>query len=190
MDEKFNFETAIVSFNHMYGLPVSPVPLLVNAKRIRDFLDIIRKEVTEGEDILKKMELLEAAYKLQGMHAEDGETVAWPGQAEQELEVLTDMADWLGDIQVYCASEMAKWGLPLDPVLQIIMESNMSKLGADGMPIVDESGKVQKGPNYWKPEPKIKEMLAGKIIKWRTAMHKKMMADRLAAIAAAAEKQG
>jgi predicted HAD superfamily Cof-like phosphohydrolase len=73
------------------------------------------------------------------------------------------LADLLGDIQVYCASEMAKFGLPLDEVLAIIMRSNFSKLGADGKPIYDERGKVQKGPNYWKwkPEPKIKELLSG-----------------------------
>ena len=26
--------------------------------------------------------------------------------------------------------------------------------------IADERGKVMKGPNYWKPEPKIREILA------------------------------
>ena len=77
-----------------------------------------------------------------------------------ELEALTMLADLLGDIQVYCASEMSKFGLPLDDVLGIIMQSNFSKLGADGNPIYDERGKVQKGPNYWKPEPKIQALLA------------------------------
>jgi predicted HAD superfamily Cof-like phosphohydrolase len=70
------------------------------------------------------------------------------------------LADLLGDIQVYCASEMAKFGLPLDQVLAIIMQSNFSKLGADGLPIYDERGKVMKGPGYWKPEPKIQAMLS------------------------------
>lgn len=69
------------------------------------------------------------------------------------------LADLLGDIQVYCASEMAKFGLPLDDVLETIMRSNFSKLGEDGNPIYDERGKVLKGPNYWKPEPAIKELL-------------------------------
>ncbi len=31
----------------------------------------------------------------------------------------------------------------------------------DGLPIYDERGKVLKGPNYWKPEPKIRELLQG-----------------------------
>ena len=31
-------------------------------------------------------------------------------------------------------------------------ESEMSKLGADGKPILREDGKVLKGPNYFKPD--------------------------------------
>jgi hypothetical protein len=43
------------------------------------------------------------------------------------------------------------------------MQSNFSKLGEDGKPIYDERGKVMKGGNYWKPEPKISEILAAKM---------------------------
>jgi hypothetical protein len=39
------------------------------------------------------------------------------------------------------------------------MDSNESKLGADGKPIYDANGKFLKGPNYWKPEPRIKALL-------------------------------
>jgi hypothetical protein len=39
----------------------------------------------------------------------------------------------------------------------------MSKLGADGLPIYDERGKVLKGPGYWKPEPTISLMLQNEI---------------------------
>jgi hypothetical protein len=54
---------------------------------------------------------------------------------------------------------MAKFGLPLDETLAIIMQSNFSKMGADGNPIYDEQGKLQKGPLYYKPEPKLRAML-------------------------------
>lgn len=73
---------------------------------------------------------------------------------------LEDFADWLCDIIVYCASEAARHGLPTEQVLNIIMDSNMSKLGADGKPIINrETGKVEKGPNYWRPEPAIRKLL-------------------------------
>lgn len=73
---------------------------------------------------------------------------------------IADLADWLGDIIVYCTSEAYRHGIPLEQVLSIIMESNASKLGADGRPII-ENGKVQKGPGYWKPEPRIRKLLLG-----------------------------
>lgn len=184
----FDIEESIIAFNNLYGLPVSPVPVLINSKRIKDHLEILRKEVDEGEDILKKMEHLEMMYKQSDAMKIEG--VAWTNQAEQELEVLTDMADWLGDMNVYNLSEMAKWGLPPLAILEIIMASNMSKLGADGLPIVDESGKVQKGPNYWKPEPKIAEFLAKCIVNWRVNQMKERMQPRVDEVLATPDAQG
>ena len=75
------------------------------------------------------------------------------------IDVAVALADLLGDIMVYCRSEALKYGLPLEDVLDIIMDSNESKLGADGKPIYDANGKFLKGPGYWKPEPKIKALL-------------------------------
>ena len=77
-------------------------------------------------------------------------------------EVLTAIADLLGDVIVYCRSEALKYGLPLEDVLDVIMDSNESKLNADGNPIYDANGKFLKGPNYWKPEPRIKALLASR----------------------------
>lgn len=73
---------------------------------------------------------------------------------------IEEFADWLGDIIVYCTSEAIRHGLPMEEILDIIMDSNMSKLGEDGKPIINpETGKVLKGPNYWRPENKILYML-------------------------------
>ena len=74
--------------------------------------------------------------------------------------LLDSVQDLLGDVIVYCRSEAMKYGIPLEAVLDLIMDSNESKLGADGKPIYDENGKFLKGPNYWKPEPQIKQLLA------------------------------
>jgi len=41
-----------------------------------------------------------------------------------------------------------------------VQRSNMSKLGEDGKPIYREDGKVQKGPNYEKPN--LKHIIYGK----------------------------
>ena len=134
------FSNDIEKFNGIYKLPVNAIPTLdvgvPAAERMASFKNILMEEVHEMDEI-----------------------IAAQNAGKDPIEVLTMLADLLGDIQVYCASEMAKFGLPLDQVLAIIMQSNFSKLGADGMPIYDERGKVMKGPNYWKPEPKLQTML-------------------------------
>lgn len=139
------FADDIKKFNGIYKLPVSALPTLEVgvpvAQRLAAFKDILMEEVHEMDDI-----------------------IAAQNAGKDPLEVLTMLADLLGDIQVYCASEMAKFGLPLDQVLSLIMQSNFSKLGADGLPIYDERGKVMKGPDYWKPEPKIQAMLEALLV--------------------------
>ena len=109
--------------------------------------DKAAEEVEEANDI---------SDKYQKMLQASGGTL----NPQQKLEILTDMSDWLGDIVVYCSSEAKRWGLPLDQILNVIMQSNFSKLDANGEPIYDERGKVMKGPNYWKPEPKISQLLS------------------------------
>ena len=42
----------------------------------------------------------------------------------------------------------------LNKCFEEVQNSNMSKLGQDGKPIYNESGKVMKGPNYFKPNLK------------------------------------
>lgn len=154
------FTQDIAKFNGIYRLPVNERPTLdylgqavdsreAAALRLTEFKSIIAEEVQEVDDII-------AGLQTGFRHGEAGETE----EIYTDIDALTDLADWLGDIQVYCASEMAKFGLPLDKVLEAIMQSNFSKLGADGEPIYDARGKVMKGPNYWKPEPAISKLLA------------------------------
>lgn len=140
------FADDIKKFNGIYRLPVSQFPTLTAVgdpvARLKAFKDILAEELNEIDAVIAKAETAMAENRY------------------RDVDTLTDLADLLGDIQVYCASEMAKFGLPLDEVLAVIMNSNFSKLGADGEPIYDERGKVQKGPNYWKPEPAINAMIA------------------------------
>jgi len=62
------------------------------------------------------------------------------------------------EVRVAGLNEALRHRIPIEEVLSIIMESNMSKLGKGSVAII-ENGKVQKGPHYWKPEPKIRELL-------------------------------
>jgi len=132
------FADRIKAMNDMYRLPVHEalhVPADV-VDRLRKFKATLVDEVNEIDEIVALAE----------------------GGADP-TEIAVALADLLGDVIVYCRSEAAKYGLPLETVLAVIMDSNESKLGADGNPIYDANGKFLKGPNYWQPEPKIRELL-------------------------------
>lgn len=166
-----SFESKIAYMNGMYKLPLAAFPsfgpsiswqlehgthviqtIVSNGKkptdvqlcadRVSQFMQVVQKELNEGGDILNKL-------------YETGKETDF---SYQEIDYLVDMADWCGDIIVYCASEMARLGIPIMEVLSIIMDSNFSKLDANGQPIIKD-GKFEKGPFYWKPEPKIRELL-------------------------------
>lgn len=146
------FDEEIKVFNAMYMLPVLDTPGIPFvghaeatarqqfAERLADFKDILKEELDEVDEIIRKIEA-----------------------GDPPEEVLTELADWLGDIQVYCASEMRKFGLDNSVVLGIIMASNRSKLGKDGKPIFDARGKVMKGPDYWRPEPMIRKYIVAAV---------------------------
>jgi predicted HAD superfamily Cof-like phosphohydrolase len=132
------FAIRIAAMNAMYKLPISEKPTLPAdvADRLVKFKATLMDEVHEIDEIV---------------------VLAKSGGNSSDIAVA--IADLLGDIIVYCRSEALKYGLPLEDVLDVIMDSNESKLGADGKPIYDTNGKFLKGPNYWKPEPKIKALL-------------------------------
>ena len=137
-----HFAGRIRTMNTMYKLPVHDLPMLPEntADRLGKFKRTLQDEINEIDDIM-----------------------ALTGDGSTNLEIATAIADVLADITVYCRSEALKYGIPLEAVLDIIMDSNESKLGTDGKPIYNEDGKFLKGPNYWKPEPKIAKMLSAGI---------------------------
>lgn len=131
----------IERMNRTYELP--QIKTLKDAiARIGNFEKILKEECEEIVDI-------EGVLESQDV------------EAAKMLRARVMLADLLGDIIVYCASEAQRWDIDIQETLAIIMASNFSKLGADGKPIKDERGKFLKGPNYWKPEPYIQALLEG-----------------------------
>jgi len=132
------FASRIAAMNAMYKLPANDRPTLPGdvVDRLVKFKATLMDEVHEIDEIVK-------------LSKEGGAPLA----------IAVAIADLLGDIVVYCRSEALKYGLPLEDVLDVIMDSNESKLGADGKPIYDANGKFLKGPSYWRPEPRIRALL-------------------------------
>ncbi len=80
---------------------------------------------------------------------------------KEELEELTEamnnkdlleVADALTDILYVTYGAGHAFGIDLDKCFDEVQNSNMSKLDENGKPIYNESGKVMKGPHYFKPD--------------------------------------
>ena len=80
---------------------------------------------------------------------------------KEELEELTEamnnkdlleVADALTDILYVTYGAGHAFGINLDRCFNEVQQSNMSKLDERGNPIYNDSGKVMKGPKYFKPD--------------------------------------
>ena len=65
---------------------------------------------------------------------------------------IKEVADALTDILYVTYGAGHAFGINLDKCFDEVQNSNMSKLDESGKPIYNESGKVMKGPNYFKPD--------------------------------------
>jgi len=65
---------------------------------------------------------------------------------------LLEVADALTDILYVAYGAGHAFGIDLDKCFEEVQSSNMSKLDEDGKPIYNESGKVMKGPKYFRPD--------------------------------------
>ena len=173
------FKNNVLKMNNMYDLQISDKPTIISVPvpddeyvnpfsvaldRLTNFKSILLKEVNEIDDLIKIAEEWEQPCDVRDEDIEKANDAFFDAQ----FTLLTGAADLFGDLQVYLQSEAEKYGINLEDILAIIMASNFSKLGADGLPIKDAEGKVCKGPNYWKPEPFIQAYLRQKFIEWNT----------------------
>lgn len=65
---------------------------------------------------------------------------------------VVGIADALADIVYIACGTADLLGIPFDEVFAEVHRANMSKLGADGRPVLRADGKVLKGPAYRPPD--------------------------------------
>tara|TARA_B110001452_G_scaffold145309_1_gene120791 strand:+ start:170 stop:541 length:372 start_codon:yes stop_codon:yes gene_type:complete len=65
---------------------------------------------------------------------------------------LLEVADALTDILYVVYGAGHAFGIDLDKCFNEVQNSNMSKLDNNGKPIYNDTGKVMKGPGYFKPD--------------------------------------
>jgi predicted HAD superfamily Cof-like phosphohydrolase len=88
-----------------------------------------------------------ARLRLDLMEEEFGELVR-----AVEARDLVAMADALADIVYVAYGTALTYGIDLDAVLAEVHRANMSKLGADGQPVLRDDGKVLKSERYSRPD--------------------------------------
>ena len=69
-----------------------------------------------------------------------------------ESKDFLEVADALTDILYVTYGAGHAFGIDLDKCFEEVQKSNMSKLDQHNKPIYDKSGKVMKGPQYFKPD--------------------------------------
>ena len=117
---------------------------MTNFEKVKLFMN------TYGQEVKDKAEFSDAkTNKLRiDLIKEELEELT---QAMSEKNLL-EVADALTDILYVTYGAGHAFGIDLDKCFDEVQNSNMSKLGDDGKPIYNESGKVMKGPNYFKPD--------------------------------------
>ncbi|QWS69710.1 MazG-like nucleotide pyrophosphohydrolase [Microbacterium phage WilliamStrong] len=139
-------QAGVVAFHRAMGQPVLPRAQALPVGRIPVRVELIREEF---------MELLEA--------------LGWAGEQDSEGHYLfptnpkvdmVEMADACIDLLYVVKGLLTEAGIDDEPLFDEVQRSNMSKLGADGKPIIAGpndpdgifEGRVKKGPNYFKPD--------------------------------------
>lgn len=78
----------------------------------------------------------------------------YPEWADDPTSRREKLAKELADLVIVTYGTAISLGIDLDEAVRRVHESNMSKLGPEGLPLYREDGKVLKGPDYREPSMK------------------------------------
>ncbi len=145
MNRTFNLPTNTP--HQAFNLTPAPAPCEYFAdqgnERIRQLITVLNEEIEEGYEIT--------------YNTFDPTQHPTPLTRQQRINRMVQIADWLADLNVYIRSEATRWGIDLDAVTHIVLDSQESKLDpVTRQPIYAPDGsKFIKGPNYQPPEPQL-----------------------------------
>ena len=115
-----------------------------NFNKVKTFMQIF------GQEVKNKPSFPET--KIQNLRFELIKEELEELKAALDQKNLKEVADALTDILYVTYGAGHAFGIDLDKCFEEVQNSNMSKLDENGKPIYNESGKVMKGPNYFKPD--------------------------------------
>lgn len=122
-------------------------------QRVREFHAATEAAIDKGFDIslleLRKVLIAEEVKELFAEIDRAVEELKADGQVSKPTRL--NMMKEIADVQYVLSGTNVTFGLPANEVFARVHESNMSKLGPDGKPLLRADGKVLKGPNYHPP---------------------------------------
>ena len=116
---------------------------MTNFQKVKTFMETFGQEV-KSKPSFSTEKINELRYNLINEELEELK------QAILNKDLL-EVADALTDILYVTYGAGHAFGIDLDKCFEEVQNSNMSKLDENGKPIYNDSGKVMKGPNYFKP---------------------------------------
>jgi len=116
---------------------------MTNFKLVKNFMETFGQEV-KNKPSFSTDKINKLRYDL--IEEELGEL-----RVALENKDLLEVADALTDILYVAYGAGHAFGIDLDKCFEEVQNSNMSKLDENNKPIYNESGKVMKGPKYFKP---------------------------------------
>ena len=115
-----------------------------NFNKVKIFMETFGQEV-KNEPSFSSKKINDLRYELIREELEEFK------DALKNKDIL-EVADALTDILYVTYGAGHAFGIDLDKCFEEVQQSNMSKLDEKGKPIYNESGKVMKGPCYFKPD--------------------------------------
>lgn len=155
--------TLVKEFHKAFNHPVANKPTAIDAERG------LNRTIWTGEELV---EFLHACSRNQEQFAElfifflDGLAKAYEKSLateyiQDETERIVAQADALTDSSYFLNGTFVEMGVLPQPLFELVQASNMSKLftGENGVKYAKyrEDGKIQKSPEFFAPEQKLKE---------------------------------
>lgn len=155
--------TLVKDFHKAFGHPVSEKPTTIDAERG------LNRTVWTGEELVEFLHALSKDKEqfaklyydfLEGLKKAYMKSLATEF-IQDDTERIVAMADALTDTSYFLNGTFVEMGVLPQPLFEIVQASNMSKLFTDenGKKYAKyrEDGKIQKSPEFFPPESKLKE---------------------------------
>lgn len=151
MTKTFDLMTAVREFNDAFEVAQPATPIVVGDAEAVVCLDASYTMSRVAEDLKGLSTLLGASVPLIRLQLIQEELAELAEALSQNDRVGT--LDALADLSYVVDGAWLALGYShlRDEALRRVHESNMSKLGEDGLPIKGPSGRVEKGPGYHPP---------------------------------------